>query len=99
HVAAHVVRGHARHERIDAAAEEKALEGGNHLARGAQPAETDARAEDLRQRARADHAPARVERVERRQRLALEAQLAVGVVLEDEGLVLLGERYQGLPAS
>ena len=86
-VIAQEVGGHARREGIDAAAEEEALEGGDHLLRRAEPAEAEAGAEDL------GHVPARmtppagVERVQRRASvIALEAQLAVGVVLEDRSV-------------
>ena len=48
-------------------------------------------------RARAHHPAAAVEGVERGEVLALEAQLAVGVVLEDQRVVLVGQVDQ-LPA-
>ena len=43
--------------------------------------------------AEVDDAGGRVERAQRRQRLALEAQPAVGVVLDDQQVALLGERH------
>src|SRR5260370_38932476 len=88
-VVAQEVGGHARGEGIDAAAEEEPLEGGDHLLGRAEPAEPEARPEDLRHGARAHHPAPTVERVERREMLALEAQLPVAVVLEDQGVVLL----------
>jgi hypothetical protein len=68
-----------------------------HRPRGDRPAEAQPRREDLRERAQVDHevrgaaAPdrvRRVERVQRRQRLALVAQQPVGVVLEHQQLAL-----------
>ena len=58
------------------------------------PADADARREDLGQGAEVDDPARRVERVQRRQRLALEAQLAVGVVLHEQQVALLGVRHQ-----
>src|SRR5439155_24106209 len=54
----------------------------------------DARAEELRDRAGADDAACAIERVDRRLGVALESQLVVGVVLQDERVVLLGELDQ-----
>ena len=65
-----------------------------HGARGGGPAEAEPGREDLRERAEVDHVLAAVERVERRQRLALVAQQAVGIVLEHEDLALLGDLDQ-----
>ena len=98
HVVAHEVGGHARHERVGAAAEQERLQRRNHLFRGAEPPQPHARAEDLGKRPRADDTPAAIERVERGQRLALEAQLAVGVVFEDQRVELVRERDQLLAA-
>src|SRR5437016_4453516 len=64
------------------------------IARRAEPAEPHPRAEDLRERAGPDHPPAAVQRVHGRLRLPLEPELAVRVVFEDEGVVLLGEPDQ-----
>ena len=99
HVVAHEGRRHAGHERADATPEEESLEGGNHLARCCEPAEPHAGAQDLRERPGADDPAMAIERVERRQRLALEAQLPVGVVLEDERVVLVGELDQLVPPA
>ena len=58
----------------------------HHRRRRHRPAEPDAGGEDLREGADVDDEVAAVELVERRQRLAAEAQQAVGVVLDDEQL-------------
>jgi len=57
-------------------------------------AEAEARAQDLGHGARAHHPSAPVQRVERGQVLALEAQLAVGVVFQDQRVVLVRQRDQ-----
>src|SRR5438034_7120103 len=53
-----------------------------------------ASAEDLRERAGPDHSTGAVQGVHGRLRLAFEAELAVGVVLQNEGVVLRGELDQ-----
>ena len=58
-----------------------------------QVAHADARADRLRERGRVDHLVGLVHREHRRQRLALEAQLHVGVVLED-GEAVLGRQLE-----
>ncbi len=60
--------------------------------RRAEPAQPDPGGEDLREGAGVEHVVAAVERVQRRQRLALEAQHPVRVVLEHEQLALAGDR-------
>ena len=54
--------------------------------------------EDLRERPEVDDEPSAVERAQRRQRVALVAQEAVGVVLEDEQLALGGDLHEA-PAA
>src|SRR5207249_7781809 len=66
HVVAQIPGRHARHEGVHAAAEVEALEGREHRARRAEPAEPHARTEYLRERAGPDHAPAAVQRIDRR---------------------------------
>ena len=61
-----------------------------HGPRGRGPAQPQAGREDLRERAEVDHELAAVERVQRRQRLALVAEHPVGVVLEHEQLAPCG---------
>ena len=73
HVVAQEVGRHTRGERVHSAAEQEALEHGDHRLRRAEPAEPEPGAEDLRHGARADHPAVRIERVERGQGLALEA--------------------------
>ena len=62
------------------------------------PAQPQAGREDLRERAEVDHELAAVERVQRRQRLALVAQHPVRVVLEHEQLAPAGDLDQPPPA-
>ena len=69
-----------------------------HRPRADAPAQPHARREDLRERAEVDDEVAAVERVERRQRLALVAQQAVRVVLEDEQLALADDLDEALAA-
>src|SRR6185436_10422659 len=76
-VVAQEIRGDARGKGIDAAPEEEALEGRDHLLRRAEPAQAKARPEDFRHGAGADHPAAGIERVQRGQVIALEAQLPV----------------------
>src|SRR6266436_7037833 len=68
------------------------------IARGAEPAEPHARAEDLGEGARADDAARAIQRVDGWLGVALEPELVVGVVLQNEGVVLLGEPDQLLAA-
>ena len=56
------------------------------------------RKEHLRERADVDHLAGAIEGLQRRDRRAFVAQLAVVVVLEDRHLVLVGEREQRPPA-
>ena len=51
---------------------------------GVHPADTQAGGEDFRHRAEADHPSAGVERLDRRHRHAVEADAAIGVVLDDD---------------
>src|SRR5436309_2048551 len=99
HVVAQIPGRDARHERAHPTAEVEGLERRQHRARGAEPPEPHARAEDLRERAGPDHPAASVQRVDGRLRLTLEPELAVRVVFEDEGVVLLGELDQLLAAA
>ena len=70
-----------------------------HRRRRRDPAEPDARREDLRERAQVHHVDAAVERVQRRQLVALVAQQPVRVVLEHEQLALVGDLDQPPPAA
>ena len=64
---------------------------GEHRLRADRVADAHARGDDLRERAGVEHDALLVEGLDRRQRLAGIAQVAVGVVLEDHHAVLLGE--------
>ena len=64
---------------------------------GGDVADAQARREHLRERADVDHAAVRIHAAERRQRIALEAQRRVGVVLDHEHVVADGELEHGRP--
>ena len=66
----------------------------HHRRRRDRPAEPDPGGEDLREGADVDDEVAAVELVERRQRLAAEAQQAVGVVLDHQHLARAGQLDQ-----
>ena len=69
----------------------------HHRRRRDRPAEADPGGEDLREGADVEDEVAAVELIERRQRLAAEAQQAVGVVLDDQHLPRAGELDQAPP--
>ena len=94
-VLAHEVLGQGRRAEVGRLLAEHDLL--HHRRRRHRPAEADARREDLREGADVDDEVAAVELVERRQRLALEAQQAVGVVLDDEQLALARQLDQPPP--